>query len=81
MAIQKQKEHYIVYNKALMDGVIFTTTQIAEKTGIDLDAVRYRLNVLRRRGLIIGTKIGNSWVYGEIAIEKVEKFTRKGYDC
>ena len=59
---------------------MFTATQIAEKTGIDILAVRYRLFILRRRGKVVGTKVGQAWVYPEDTIAKVEKFTRKGYD-
>ena len=53
---------------------MLTATQISNKTGINLDSVRYRLSKLRRTGKVSAKRIGQTYVYGKHVIDKVKSF-------
>jgi len=56
---------------------MLTAEQIAEKTGIELYTVRYRLSELRRKGKIKAQQFGQTYAYSPTVVNKVKKFEDK----
>ena len=51
-----------------------TAQNIAQKTGLDIHVVRYRLTMLRASGEVKYNQYGTTYAYGEDAVEKVKTF-------
>ena len=56
---------------------MLTADQIAEKTGLGIHIVRYRLTELRRTGKVRGERFGQTYAYSPTVIAKVKKFDKK----
>ena len=56
---------------------MLTAEQIANKTGIVLRSVQYRLSVLRKAGKIKADRYGQTFVYEHRALREVKKFGMK----
>ena len=53
---------------------MLTAEQIAEKTGIKVHTVRYRLGLLRGVGEVKAKQFGTTYVYPESAVKKVAEY-------
>ncbi len=50
-------------------------SEIAKKTGLSNQVVRYRLTMLRARGKVKGKLIGTTYVYPASAVKKVMNYS------
>ena len=56
---------------------MYTAEQIAEKTGIEIYTVRYRLSELRRKKQIKAEQFGQTYAYSPTVIAKVKNFDKQ----